>query len=118
MIEGPAVEAGNPVAILRRRGRPLGVTEASGGVRMPVRAGNASTVHIAEGFHDYGKGCVLGVYDTDDGAHDRILAINEDREKWGFNRFAISSWMAGEALPAHKRWLYPAGAELVDQNDW
>lgn len=75
-------------------------------------------VHVAEGYLDYEKCCVLGVYDTGDGAHKRIHAINEDRDKWGFNRYAISSWITGATLPSHKRWLYPGGGGLIEQNDW
>ncbi|HEU4362664.1 MAG TPA: hypothetical protein VFR27_14350 [Mycobacterium sp.] len=74
-------------------------------------------VHIAEAYLDYDKSCILGVFDSDHRARKRIHVINEDREKWGFNRYAISSWAAGEMLPSQKLWLYPAGGILIEQND-
>lgn len=74
-------------------------------------------VHIAEAYLGYAKSCVLGVYDTERRARTRISSINEDRDKWGFDRYAISSWMAGETLPSHKLWLYPAGETLIEQDD-
>ncbi|HEU4362514.1 MAG TPA: hypothetical protein VFR27_13575 [Mycobacterium sp.] len=87
------------------------------GIGARHREGNASIVHIAEAYLDYEKSCILGVYDTDHQARKRIYAVNEDREKWGFNRYAISSWMTGETLPSHKLWLYPAGGTLIEQSD-
>ena len=74
-------------------------------------------VHIAEAYLDYEKSCILGVYDTDNKARERIYSINEDRQKWDFNRYAISSWMIGETLPPQKLWLYPGGGTPIERTD-
>lgn len=74
-------------------------------------------VHIAEAYLGYTKNCILGVYETEHRARKRIHSIDEDREKWGFDRYAISSWLTGETLPSHKLWFYPAGGSLIEQND-
>ena len=74
-------------------------------------------VHIAEAYLDYEKSCILGVYDTEEGARKQVYAADQDREKWGFGHYAINSWMVGESIPSEKRWFYPAYGTLLEMDD-